>query len=85
LLEGFFADSMRLMAVIEQTAVSFKSAERIGSENRFLDGRTADPVVQVGLTPSNVEPFTGTRWLVRPNFFGTGFFLQCLGDIDGPR
>jgi hypothetical protein len=73
------------MPIIEQTSVSFKSAERIGSENRFLDGRTADPVVQVGLAPNNVEPFTGTRWLVRPTFSGPGVFLQCLGDVDGPR
>src|SRR5262249_20170265 len=59
----------------------------IGSENRFLDGRTADPVIQVGLAPSDVEPFTGTRWLVLSNpRVGRGAVsLVCLGDIDGPR
>jgi hypothetical protein len=67
--------------------VSLKSAEFVGTENRFLDGRTSDPVVQVGLAPANLEPFTGTRWLVRPapSASSSSVALECLGHIDGPR
>lgn len=50
----------------------------------MLDGRTRNGTV--GLAPGNVEPFTGARWLAHsfdlPNNI---FFLQCLGDVDGPR
>src|SRR5581483_12085715 len=75
------------MPIIPRTAVSLKSAEFVGTENRFLDGRTSDPVVQVGLAPTNLEPFTGTRWLVRPapSATSSSVALECLGHIDGPR
>lgn len=75
------------MPIIPRTAVSLQSAEFIGTENRFLDGRTSDPVVQVGLAPENLEPFTGTRWLVRPvpSRPSSNVILECLGHIDGPR
>lgn len=49
--------------------------------DRYLDGRTIDG--SVGLAPSTAEPFSGTVWRARS--LGELVYLQCLGDIEGPR
>jgi hypothetical protein len=60
-----------------------------GNQGTYLDGLTAAraPAPSVGLATATVEPFTGTRWLALPiqGAPPNQVYLQCLGDIAGPR
>lgn len=59
------------------------------NQGTFLDGLTAaaPSSPSVGLATGTLEPFTGTHWLVVPvqGAPSNQVFLQCLGDIEGPR
>jgi hypothetical protein len=75
--------------IIPGTALSLECVGRIlgNDPGRILDGRTATNPASVGLATSDLEPFTGARWLAlpAPDPPSTNVFLQCLGDVDGPR
>lgn len=76
-------------SITQRTALSLQCIGMvIGSDpGRILDGRTANGTV--GLATGNVEPFTGARWLARPDPSAPNnpsqIVLECLGHIAGPR
>jgi hypothetical protein len=82
-------NDLEVTMIISGTALSLQCfGTIIGNDPAsILDGRTATKPASVGLATGTLEPFTGTRWLALPVPGGSSnqFFLECLGDVDGPR
>jgi hypothetical protein len=86
--EGFTGTEWEMHELSFTGNTTVVTLKRLGDVDgsKFLDGRTGEGTV--GLAPTTIEPFTGTRWAMNElssNGNTTVVTLKCLGHIDGPK